>query len=376
MRSGWMYGILVAVTMAAGGGAVQAKPADAEPVTRVFIHQVGDNASSDAQWRGGMMLGTWSTFVPVEMLPADIRKVGVAAEARLVVDVDDTGAVTDCSEWEKPEPTALAQAACTSLQAHARFAPRRTEPGRAIASRRLFLLTLATRSAGEWAEFDGRSPPAPPPPPGAASTLPRERGWPARRPAYGAISPGPLPSLADSSLSRGKRATTGLLLDVLADGTRHCEVMESAGDAARDAAACVAAEEISWRYDQPCDICYPQRIPILAHWDGRKSRLELPSRAYGMLPRLQGDAVQPGDLGPARPGGLKDVAVLGVMVDAAGRAGTCRVVQSSGDGEIDRRLCAIVSKRGRFSISTDLFGRAVADEAMFSIRFEKLYPNP
>lgn len=377
MRFGGLMA-LMASALLASGGIVRAQATDSPAETRIFLYQLGDPDAPPpgGQWRGGMALGTWRDFIPPAALPADVRAVGTKAEAKLNVALDDGGRITDCSEWNAAAPGALAQAACAALRTHARFEPRRPAPGSALAGRRLFQLRVETKAAAEWVDLENRASPSPPPPPGASLSLRKAREWPPQRPEYGTIAAAALPPLGQGDAARGKKATTGLLLDVLPDGSRHCEVMESAGDPARDAAACAAAKEVAWRYNQPCDVCYPQRVPLLALWDGKKSRLTLPTQNFGRPPKFVGEPLRPGDLGSTRPANLRTHATIYVAVGADGRAGACRIIYSGGDAALDARICALAVERGRFSPGSDLFGRPLAGEANYYTQFDKLFPTP
>lgn len=358
----------------APGAASGAAAADALE-TRVTLVQTGD--ADNPTPRGGFSVGGWHRLIAPAELPAAVRQPGERA-ARMMVQIESDGRVSACDPFEADAAAdSLARAACAVLLGGKTMAPRYVAPGEAVVSRRIFTIRLNTRSAAEWKAVDNAPiSPAPPPPPGILFSLDQKLEWPPRFSEYGHMALGPLPdvvALAPAAV-KGPRATTAISLGIAADGTRRCAVTESSGDPLRDAAACVAATTLTVRYAKPCDLCFAARVPMLLHWDGRKSRFQLPVQASQRAPRVVQSGLRAGQFGTVPPAGGRSHATLYVAIDAAGRATGCRTAWSSGDAALDARMCAALRDKGRFAAGSDLFGRPLAGEATIYVKFADIFP--
>lgn len=340
--------------------------------TRVFLMQSGD--ADDPTALGGFARSGWHNFVPPDALPDAARQPGTQ-EASLVVAFDPTGAIVDCTPRTE-EGAALAEASCAALRSNARFAPRYAAPGEGIASRRIFTVRSTTRSKADWAAADARISPAPPPPPGIIFSLDQKADWPPVVAEYPNIVLPPLPKIADLAPAevRGTPGVTGLYLGIAPDGERRCLITEASGDMARDAAACRIAQALRVRYSRPCDLCYPVRIPMLLDWNGAKSAFRLPVQSVRRAPVAIHSGLRQGEFGGVRPSGDRQHATLYVAVDPKGKATGCRIIWSSGDGNLDQKLCDALIKKGRFAGGSDVFGRPVTGEATVYVRFKDIFP--
>jgi periplasmic protein TonB len=65
--------------------------------------------------------------------------------------------------------------------------------------------------------------------------------------------------------------------------------------------------------------------------------------------------------------------IIGFTVNQRGRAGDCRLVQSSGSMLLDRQVCGIVTKRFRFRPAQDAAGWAVPEA--FAVQFDWSLPG-
>ena len=72
----------------------------------------------------------------------------------------------------------------------------------------------------------------------------------------------------------------------------------------------------------------------------------------------------------AREAGMSGTTVAVFIVTAKGRASQCRTGRSSGDGELDRTTCELITRRFRFRPARDDKGRTVSDVGRWEHRWE------
>lgn len=160
---------------------------------------------------------------------------------------------------------------------------------------------------------------------------------------------------------------------------QKCEIGISSGNAALDRAACRVAHKLELRYTKPCYGCGSRTIPLQIVWRKRGSHIRVPLRnpwppvdpfkasgpAYVAWRQPLGE---PFKVTRADFAGIADTKIrqqwlrLDVAIDIEGRPRECAVGDSSGNPEVDRRTCALLLRRARFTRRTDVFGDPAADQ--------------
>lgn len=309
------------------GYAVEADDMDSDLVRRV-------------QWDGDPR--DWIS--PEDPAVRDFIAAGRRPTARLALrfEVDADGRAIGC----RPEQEAEGYAAslCGSLEPHVRFLPTLTTDGRRHADAFVLNVTLLW-SLAEQQRLVTYEQPAPPRPP-------EIEGWP---PPYGA----PGTTVTGLALLPGGGgapeafsspwAGLGLHLDQTDGRARlRCTVIGSSGDEAFNARACRAVTD--------ADIRVRRRFtPLLLVQAQGRFQVVLPVNAMQTGARLLADGTPRfRDHIPAEAlGRLR----LGLEIDAAGRATSCRVVRSSGDDAADIAACRLIRDDARFAPGQDVFGR-------------------
>jgi TonB family protein len=361
--------------------------AAAEPVrwhTEVEVQRLAEEIMDDpasASFSRGWSSPLWKDWVTAKDLAARFPGRSVFNESFLVVDSDPTGKAIGCRPLRASAAPDLDSFGCSLLLARAAFPPRYGGPGRPVAAKWVMAIRweswerdrpLRIIAPPAIVPFAPPAPPAPPPsPPGANLPWPRLH-WsdaltadfvPDARAAYRRPPAGP----------KAGRVSLDLLLDA-AKGITDCRIGVSSGSAQLDEAACALARQVRLSYRRPCDACWADTMPLQIVWDPKESRIVLPlaspyGPARGTGVRTYAPYRQPypfqlniGDFAkiPDRTVSKPKLDVL-LAVDESGKVSDCWVARSSGNDAVDARVCALLVKRGRFTVRTDIFGNPIAN---------------
>lgn len=160
---------------------------------------------------------------------------------------------------------------------------------------------------------------------------------------------------------------------------QECEIGISSGNVALDRAACRVARKLELRYTKACNGCMSRTIPLQIVWRKSGSYIRVPLRnpwppvdpfkasgpAYvaWRQPLDESTSFKRADFA-----GIADTTIrqpwlkVDLAIDRWGKPQSCDVKGSSGNAEVDRRTCALLLRRSRFTTRTDVFGDPAADQ--------------
>jgi outer membrane biosynthesis protein TonB len=313
-------------------------------------------------------------------LPEELRRRALGTTTHLRIDIDAAGRVGACSVLRPSSEPRLDRLACRLAGERLEMRPFYIGPGRPVASRWTLAIGWQNGRPGVDApafEPPPPMPPPPPPPPGAY-----ERGlWP-RLGWGGHVVAASLPRIQDAFPQAARRNAGVVALELsftVQAGITGCTIVRGSGDAALDEAACGIARSLDLRYAVPCEFCSPSPLPLQVVWNrrgGSHVRLPLFSSYYPAgWPEQPRD---PADTRTARRYGsalglavlpfttadfarIRDRAMRSryfwaeIIVSPQGRITGCVLRGSTGNPQIDARICRILLRRTH-AVRTDVFG--------------------
>jgi hypothetical protein len=344
-------------------------------MSKVMTAKVGELSAVDAaDLQFGAEWGrSWESWVTIADLPQPYRAKPLLADSFLVVAASAGGKPTGCRALRPSSEPALDALGCKLLVQRAAFRPLYAGPAQPVDGRWVVAIRWKTEAFAFTAPPMVQVPYAAPPP-----GLNDHVGWPRlswRDSVY--FEDVPDAQAAYRAPAQGPKAGR-VSLDLITDpqaGIVGCEIGVSSGSADLDQAACALTGRIRLRYHQPCETCYPDRVPFQVLWGPEGSRIRLPLASPSRHPKpaagVQTYVPQrrriAGTVSQADFKGIKDLTVSAphlltrVAVDAEGRPKSCTINRSSGNTAIDARACALMVKRIRYSPRTDVFGDPAAD---------------
>jgi len=369
--------------------AVPAKPAPAQWHTEVSVIQQSWDYIADPTkvGDGGWSMGGWREWLDPAQIPADLRSAPLKTRTKLVLTFSPVGVPEDCAVTVPASDPRLDRLACESLMARARLGPAYSAPGKPVAFKINFMVRFNTMPMADYEAILARPVPMAVAPPADPGTLPEYAGWP-RQKWQGGLLIAAFPNLqalypAEAGKAEGK---VSLELQVSPDtGAVDCTIGVSSGNAALDRKSCEVGQKLQLAYPTRCFPCSVRKIPLQFVWNKRKgSHIRVPlgvKRSYNPTP----DYVIPHDPLDPRTATIQkaDRAVLipmtanhllegidrasvtnrrprlEVSVDAEGRITACNAGWSTGNRELDGRLCAEAMKAVRYSVVEDVFGDPV-----------------
>jgi TonB family protein len=344
----WLAGVAVL------GGCVPVFSAQAQETTEGRPH-VGFYRSAEERPSGLLRpvlpLGDMREWAGPSDYPESEWKAGAEGTVTLRVEVDAQGRITRCTVVRATAPGSLQALACTLLSARGKFRHALSATGKPVASE----VRMSV-----WFELprpkDQILPPAPPRRPPA--NFHAESYHPSMKPT-GELN---WQSLAPPGRPNGELVVSLTVIPpydkryppyVDRPESRSCSILESSGDPVLDAATCMVVE--AGQYEIQPGHSY-NSLKMLVRWRDGKASHVLPTRSHTVPLVL--DPANP-DVRASLPTGL---ITQRAWVEANFRADgkvECRVLQSSGSDEGDRRICAHFRTKIRFTPAIDLFGRKV-----------------
>ncbi|HEX8572732.1 MAG TPA: hypothetical protein VF759_08270 [Allosphingosinicella sp.] len=321
----------------------------------------------------------WIWLLGSKDIPPDLRDRPFRTHNIIAVEVDATGRPQGCSILRRSFDPRLDSIACDralSVRYSVRYAaPRKPVARTHVMGIRWRVLTRAEDEARRelWAAM----PPSPTPPRYVGGD---ELGWPRLAWRQG-TELAEIPQLQRfyPAEALGREGTVSLELGIWPeDGRTECEIGASSGSLVLDRAACRVARKLDLRFNDACEGCLIQSIPLQFVWRRQGSHIRTPIRETWPPTRVPDSAgrvfvgwraVKPdarpitrADFEPLRGARVTNSSFgARLVVDQRGRPQACDVSQSSGNRSVDERACALLVKRMRYTRRTDVFGDLTAD---------------
>lgn len=228
--------------------------------------------------------------------------------------------------------------------------------------------------------------------PPRTSALADYNGWPRRAWAdhVRAVS---LPAIQSEypAAAGGREGTVSLELALSRrDGITGCAIGLGAGDPALDEAACRVARGIELRYNDPCDTCFDEPLPLQVVWARQGSHIRFPLARYRLRGVDEPPVRDPADgrtaahqvrrpeplplaVSPADLQAIGDSVGFGfsavVRVDPQGRVAACRSTRPPGAARTGDAVCRFLRERQRFAVPTDVFGDPLPEPGEALVEF-------
>ena len=379
--------IAVAVTTLVQAAHAQTKvPAEAPQwVTETVIYRQGLVFTDDVSRlsAGGSWERAWSTWLPIEDLPADLRTGTSSGNVFVAVEVDESGKPTECRVLKPSPKPSFDQVVCRDILRNGHFGLVHIAPDK-VTSQHLNMganwetLSVAARIAKRAAQPVTPVMMAPP----TLSSRPEGSGWPRQR-WEGGLYIDHFPDLRTFYPAKPGRPDSGVstieLTTSVSKGGLNCEIGVTSGNPRLDEAACTMARSLSLSIPPRCLSCDKRRLPLQVVWQRRGGyiRMPLPSAVEdGESSALRRDPAEPPlptayryrQRSPAFYGrddfaGLADKSLPNprasywLSIDATGRVTACEAAV----------------KRARYGLLTDIFGAPIANRTRQYIRFDGIF---
>ena len=343
---------------------------------------------------GGWSERAWQKWFDPAQIPADLRASPLKTRTKLVMSFSASGIPEHCEVTAPSIDQRLDLLACTGMMAQAQIKTPYEAPGRPIAAKVNFSVSFSNIRQADWEAAQAR-PVAMVAPPPDISTLPSYSRWPRLKWTGGlAISAFPDLQAEYPVTAHGAEGVVSLDLKVTpATGAVECSIGVSSGSTALDAQSCEVGKKLPLAYPERCFPCHVRFIPLQFVWHRRKGshiRVPLPARPrYGSRPEFANkhepadprtalvyiavrvvltpmstdrlfDGIDPASITNSRPR-------LDLYVDVKGKVVGCGAGQSTGNNQLDVRLCARSMDDIRYAVIQDVFGDPAGsgDEKVF-----------